>query len=87
MMTGDAQEMAALGLVALAAVWLARRLWLQARGGADAGAGCPGCGECGRAASPAAGARPAPKATPLVTLSVGRGGGGSRRPPPPPPDA
>ncbi len=62
----DLQEIAALALVALAAGWLLVRLWRQITG-KKTGAGCPGCNECGRPVLGADG-RPAPKATPLVTL-------------------
>lgn len=72
-MTADVQQIFALALVALAAASVGLRLWRQARGKAAGGGSCPGCGECGRPR--ATGARPAPKATPLVTL------GGAGAPP------
>lgn len=58
----DFQQIAALGIVAVAAGSLALRLWRQVRGGK--GGSCGGCGECGRPPT-------APKATPLITLSTG----------------
>lgn len=58
----DAQQIAVFVLVAAAALWLGFRTWKHTKGGA-----CDGCGECGREPDPKL--RPAPKATPLVTLS------------------
>lgn len=61
----DVQQAAALGIVAVAVVTLARHAW---KGIKAAGEGhCPGCGECGRPENP--NVRSAPKATPLITLS------------------
>ena len=67
----DAQQIAALGIVALAAGWLGLRLWRQVRGDRGDGAGCPGCGECGRPPTAAKGVRAAPEAKPLITLGMG----------------
>nr|CAA9287476.1 hypothetical protein AVDCRST_MAG63-4111 [uncultured Armatimonadetes bacterium] len=64
----DVQQIVALGIVAVAAGSLVLRLWRQTRGKSGGGS-CPGCGECGRPPLPAA--RPAPKATPLITLGTG----------------
>jgi hypothetical protein len=73
MLTPEVQQMAALGIVALAAGSTLWRAWRSARGnGNKSGAGCPGCGQCGRPRKAASPARPGPQATPLVTLSVGR---------------
>ena len=61
----DAQQIVTLGIVAVAAVSLGRRLWKSAQG-----AGCDGCaGACGKPVTNK-GVRPAPQAVPLVTLSV-----------------
>jgi hypothetical protein len=57
----DVQQVAALAIVALAAMSLARRYWPSAKK-PDEG-GCPGCGDCGRPP-----ATDVPKATPLITL-------------------
>ncbi|MES2459531.1 MAG: hypothetical protein V4671_03050 [Armatimonadota bacterium] len=63
----DIQQLGALAIVAAAAGSLGVRAWKHARG--TSGGNCPGCGECGREPNP--NLRPAPKATPLVTLSQG----------------
>jgi len=60
----DFQQITVYGIVGVAAATLVR----HAVKSADAGH-CEGCGECGRPAK--AHVRPAPKATPLVTLSTG----------------
>lgn len=77
----DFQQIATLFLVAIAAFFLARRLWRQAQGKGDGE--CGGCGgACGKPVSAGANAasRPAPQATPLITL----GGASGNRPAPPP---
>ncbi len=63
----DVQQAATLGIVAVAAVSVGSRFYKHLRGAG----GCSGCGECGREPKANAGVRPAPKATPLVTLGVG----------------
>jgi hypothetical protein len=73
-MSPEVQQIAALVLVALAAVSVAWRAW-RARFSGKSGGSCPGCGECGRPPAD----RPAPKATPLVTLTAS----GAPRPKPP----
>lgn len=66
----DVQQLITLGIVAVAAVSVSRRLWKSAKG-----EGCDGCsGACGKPTSKN-GIRPAPQATPLVTLSVRRNKG------------
>ena len=63
----DAQQIITFGIVAVAAVSLARRLWKSAQGH-----GCDGCaGACGKPVTNKA-VRPAPQAVTLVTLSVRR---------------
>ena len=63
----DAQQIITLGIVAVAAVSLGRRLWKSAQGN-----GCDGCaGACGKPGE-SKGVRPAPQAVPLVMLSVRR---------------
>jgi hypothetical protein len=64
----NVQEMATFGIVGAAAVGLLRQGWLGIRSAREGH--CPGCGECGRAEKQEAGVRPAPKATPLITLST-----------------
>ena len=61
----DIQQIAVFGIVGLAAGSLGLRAWKHAKG--TSGGACPGCGECGREQNP--NLRPAPKVTPLVTLS------------------
>jgi hypothetical protein len=65
----DVQQIITFLIVAVAATFLARRLWGQAKGTEDA---CGGCGGgCGKPVKPDAkptAVRPAPKATPLITL-------------------
>jgi hypothetical protein len=63
----DIQQIAVFGIVAAAAGSLGLRAWKHTRG--TSGGSCPGCGECGREQNP--NLRPAPKPTPLVTLSQG----------------
>jgi len=63
----DFQQIAVYGIVGVAAATLVRHAVKSVKS-ADAGH-CEGCGECGRPAK--AHVRPAPKATPLVTLSTG----------------
>jgi hypothetical protein len=63
----DIQQGITLGIVAIAGVSLGTRAYHQMRG--TGGGHCAGCGECGR--QPRPDVRPAPKATPLVTLSAG----------------
>lgn len=75
----DIQQIVSLIFVAAAAAFLGLRLWRQARG--KSGGSCGGCGECGRPAP--AGQRPAPQATPLVSLD-NAGGRPSRFKPPTP---
>jgi hypothetical protein len=79
----DAQQVITLGIVAVAAGSLGRRLWREWRG--KGGGACAGCGgACGKEQRPA-NVRPAPQAKPLVTLSIG--GAPPRRPTPPRPGA
>ena len=62
----DIQQIITFLIVAVAATFLAHRLWKQAKGGEDA---CGGCGGgCGKPITPNTAVRPAPKATPLITL-------------------
>jgi hypothetical protein len=63
----DGQQLATLGIVAVAGGSLALRAYRQIKG--EGGGHCAGCGECGRAPRPDF--RPAPRATPLVSLSAG----------------
>ncbi len=63
----DIQQIAVFGIVAAAAGSLGLRAWKHAQG--TSGGSCPGCGECGREQNP--NLRPAPKTTPLITLSQG----------------
>lgn len=66
----NVQQLLVFALVALAAVYLARRLWREARGMGNGD--CSGCGgACGKPVSKPSGVRSAPEAKPLVTLSVG----------------
>lgn len=62
----DFQQVASLAIVGVAASVVARRVYGHLRG--TAGGHCAGCGECGR--TPRPDVRPAPKATPLVSLSL-----------------
>jgi|GEM_PF-3034956 hypothetical protein len=77
----DTQQLITLLIVAVAAFFLVRRLWKQAKGGEDA---CGGCGGgCGKPVNP--NVRAAPQAKPLVTLGPPpprrhTGGGVSGRP-------
>jgi hypothetical protein len=62
----DIQQAIAFLIVTVAAAYLGWRLWRQATGKSD---GCDGCaGSCGKPVTPSPAVRPAPKATPLVTL-------------------
>jgi hypothetical protein len=68
----DLQQVIALGIVGVAAGSLAWRLWRQVRAARD-GDTCGGCGVCGKPALRPNGVRPAPQATPLVSLSAAPG--------------
>jgi hypothetical protein len=63
----DVQQAITLGIVAVAGTTLVRRVWRSVS--SKDGGHCAGCGECGRPPRPDV--RPAPKATPLVTLGTG----------------
>ena len=63
----DIQQAITLLIVIVAAAYLGWRVWRQATGKTD---GCDGCGGgCGKPVTTNPAVRPAPQATPLVTLS------------------
>jgi hypothetical protein len=66
----DVQQVAALGIVGVAAGSLGWRLWRQVRAAKD-GDVCGGCGVCGKPTARPSGVRTAPTATPLVPLATG----------------
>ncbi len=77
----DTQQGITLLIVAVAALFLARRLWRDWRG-QGGGSSCAGCaGACGKPAQKNPNVRAAPEAKPLITLSAGAP---ARRPFPPP---
>ena len=69
----DIQQIITLLIVLVAVISLGRRLLAQTKG--DAGS-CGGCGgACGKSEAKTTAVRPAPQATPLITLSVRRRAG------------